>query len=368
MRIAFDHQIFCAQSFGGISRYFVNIANEISLMGEDVGIFAPLHRNHYLKLLPQSLVHGRGVRRYFPKTGQMMLLPNRIIANSLIKKWAPEIVHETYYSKVSCVPKNTCNVLTVYDMIHELYPQWGSHWDQSTSLKRVAVDRADHVICISESTRNDLLEMYDIDSRKVSVVHLGVERSKFVEDQGTPNRADFRPYLLYVGARSGHKNFKGLVEAFASSGRLRKDFNVVFFGGGAFTSSELQEFERLKLDLNQIHQLRGDDKLLSKLYSGATALVYPSLYEGFGLPPLEAMGHKCPVISSNTSSMPEVIGDAGEYFDPKSSQDMAEAIQRVVYSPSRIKGLVNKGLKRHAAFTWERCAHQTLKIYKQLVK
>lgn len=365
MKIAYDHQIFCAQSFGGISRYFVSIAAQLALKGEQIGVFAPLHRNHYLNSLPSSLIHGWGVRRYIPKTGQLMSLPNRIVAKSLIEKWVPDIVHETYYSRTSCAPRSACKVLTVYDMIHERYPQWGSRWDQSAILKRVAVDRADHVICISESTRNDLLEMYNLDPKKISVVYLGAERPTGVAGRDSSSGA--RPYLLYVGARPGHKNFLGFLQAFASSRKLRTDFDVVAFGGGGFTPAELHELAKLGLHSSQVRQVSGGDDRLSQLYVSASAFVYPSLYEGFGLPPLEAMGHRCPVVSSNASSMPEVIGDAGEYFDPASGQDMVEAIERVVYSPSRISELVSKGLERQAKFTWERCASQTLNIYQQLV-
>jgi glycosyltransferase involved in cell wall biosynthesis len=367
LKIAYDHQIFCAQSFGGISRYFTSVAAQLASKGEEIAVFAPLHRNHYLNLLPSSMVHGWAVRRYIPKTGQLMLQPNRIVAKRMIEKWEPDIVHETYYSRTSCAPRNTRKVLTVYDMIHEKYPQWGSRWDRSAILKRVAVDRADHVICISESTRNDLLELYDVDPKKVSVVHLGAEFPAGVVGKDVSSVARERPYLLYVGSRPGHKNFSGFLQAFASSRRLRADFDVVAFGGGGFTPAELREITRLELGANQVRQVSGGDVLLSQLYVSAGAFVYPSLYEGFGLPPLEAMGYRCPVVSSNTSSMPEVIGDAGEYFDPASGHDMVESIERVVYSPSRISELVSKGLKRQATFTWERCAGQTLDIYRQLV-
>lgn len=367
MRIAYDHQIFCAQSFGGISRYFTNIAAQLSLKGEDVGIFSPLHRNHYISSLPKPLVHGLGIRRYIPKTGQLMLLPNRIVAKYLIEMWDPDIVHETYYSGKSCAPRNTCKVLTVYDMIHEKFSQLGSRWDRSALLKRIAVDRADHVICISKSTRNDLLDLYDVDPKKVSVVHLGAERPICESGKEATHKDGARPYLLYVGARQGHKNFTGFLEAFASSRKLRKDFDVVAFGGGGYTPLELQHLARLGLDPNRVRHLTGGDDVLSQLYTHASAFIYPSLYEGFGLPPIEAMGHRCPVISSNTSSMPEVIGDAGEYFDPESDCDMAEAIERVVYSPSRITDLVSKGLERQTKFTWERCAYQTLNVYRQMV-
>jgi glycosyltransferase involved in cell wall biosynthesis len=366
LRIAYDHQIFCAQSVGGISRYFSSIAEQLYLQGEEVGVFAPLHRNQYLDSLPKSVVHGFRVRRYFPKTGQIMLWPNRIVAKKLVEMWQPDIVHETYYSKTSCAPIGAFKVLTVYDMIHEKYPQWGSRWDQSASLKRMALDRADHVICISENTKKDLLDLYNLDQQKVSVVHLGVSNPSYRSGECLSRGVEARPYLLYVGARPGHKNFLGLLKAYASSYRLRRDFDLVAFGGGEFTHTELQELAMLELDPNQVRQLSGGDELLAQLYGRASAFIYPSLYEGFGLPPLEAMGYRCPVICSNTSSMPEVIGDAGEYFNPEVTYDMSDAIERVVYFPSRAEELVRKGQQRQANFSWERCAGQTLKIYSKL--
>ena len=118
---------------------------------------------------------------------------------------------------------------------------------------------------------------------------------------------------------------------------------------------------------DQIIQLSGDDNILAFLYKKAAAFVYPSLYEGFGLPPLEAMANNCPVISSNTSSMPEVIGDAGEYFNPQIVEEIALAIEKVVYSPIRSQELIEKGQKRLTQYSWKDCAEKTLDIYKSIV-
>jgi glycosyltransferase involved in cell wall biosynthesis len=106
--------------------------------------------------------------------------------------------------------------------------------------------------------------------------------------------------------------------------------------------------------------------LLGELYEGAKAFVYPSIYEGFGLPPLEAMAHSCPVISSGTSSMPEIIGTAGVFFDPVNDDEMAGAIERVVYSDSEIARLVGLGHERLNQFSWQRCSQETLSIYNSL--
>jgi glycosyltransferase involved in cell wall biosynthesis len=250
-------------------------------------------------------------------------------------------------------------------MIHELYRSEFPPGDATSALKRAAINRADHVICISESTRNDMLKLFDVPTDKVSVVHLGFERfdAKTLE---IGRKVPSRPFLLFVGQRDGYKNFSGLLEAIASSRALRRDFDVVAFGGGQFTTAERTRISDLGLGERQVRQIGGHDTVLAQLYEDAAAFVYPSRYEGFGLPPLEAMAHRCPVVSSNTSSMPEVIGPAAEYFQPESSVDMAAAIDRVVNSPSRRAELEFAGLQRLELYDWRNCADQTLGIYRRV--
>jgi glycosyltransferase involved in cell wall biosynthesis len=170
-----------------------------------------------------------------------------------------------------------------------------------------------------------------------------------------------------VGSRNGHKNFIKLLSSFASSEKLRSDFDLIAFGGGGFNVNETKLIGELGFRTGQVRQMGGDDSMLAMFYRQATAFVYPSFYEGFGLPPLEAMAQGCPVISSNSSSMPEVIGDAGEYFDPNSIEDMAAAIERVAYSKSRRDNLIELGKARLGVFSWNKCATETLRIYKHLV-
>jgi glycosyltransferase involved in cell wall biosynthesis len=130
---------------------------------------------------------------------------------------------------------------------------------------------------------------------------------------------------------------------------------------------EIAEAENLGLRPGQLLHKTGDDHVLANCYRNAAALVYPSLYEGFGIPPLEAMACSCPVICSQTSSLPEVVGDAGEYFDPHQEDDMMAAMERVLLSPNRRQDLVAKGLSQCAKFSWNKCAVETLKIYKTLL-
>jgi glycosyltransferase involved in cell wall biosynthesis len=367
MKIAFNHQTFFLQAHGGISRYFTRLAQGLLDLDQDVGIFAPLYQNSYLLSLPKDIVHGKYIWRYPPKMAGVFLSLNQYISQFQMARWNPDLVHETYYSNVGNAPTGCKTVITVYDMIHELLPHNFPEDNITLSFKRRAIDRADHVICISESTKNDLLRLHDIAANKVSVVHLGFDKLPTLNNLARFSTPSGRPFILYVGQREGYKNFISLLKAVASSFRLQADFDIVVFGGSRFTSGELRKISALGFSENQVIHKSGADDLLGSLYSSATAFVYPSLYEGFGIPPLEAMAHQCPVITSNTSSMPEVIGMAGEYFDPVEADDLRRAIEDVVYSDTRIKSLQQSGIERLAFFSWGKCSRETLDIYRTLV-
>lgn len=368
MRVAFDCQTFVLQSYGGISRYFARLAQGLLEMDQQVGIFAPLHRNSYLPALPKEIVNGRQIGGYPRKTTRLVLAYNQFLARSAIVKWKPDLVHETYYSRRPSAPQSCPAVVTVFDMIHELFPQAFPVTDNTAVKKRFSIDRADHVICISENTKMDLMRLYGISAGKVSVAHLGFDRLALRGESERPVAPGAKPFLLYVGERSrSYKNFIGFLRAVATSTRLVADFDIVAFGEPRFSSGELKVMSSLGFGEQQVLQKSGSDAVLGDCYSSASALVYPSLYEGFGIPPLEAMAHQCPVISSNSSSMPEVIGSAAEYFDPRNIDDMRRAIESVVYSDSRIRILRQAGSERLNAFSWKKCTQETLSIYKSLI-
>lgn len=276
------------------------------------------------------------------------------------------MLHETNYSKRGTAPTGCPTVITVYDMIHELFADEFSGRDNTAEIKKIAVERADHIICISENTKRDLINLYGTPADKISVVLLGFDQ--FAENTGLQSSTSIvaKPFLLYVGSRGGYKNFAGLLKAVAASPNLLSDFNIIAFGGPGFSSDELSLIRSLGFAENQVLHTGGSDALLGQYYNSARAFVYPSLYEGFGIPPLEAMAHSCPVISSNTSSMPEVIGNAGEYFNPSETDNFRCAIEAVVYSDSRIQSLRSLGAARLSYFSWSKCAQETLEIYRSI--
>ncbi len=367
MRIAFDSQIFVEQSYGGISRYFTRLAENLDYMGQQVGIFASFHRNSYLASLPESLVHGRCIRRYPPKTARVIVAYNKFSSRRAIAKWRPDLVHETYYSMARSASSSSPVVITVLDMIHDLFPSHFAAQDKTIAIKRQAVERADHVICISHNTKLDLMRLYETPASKISVVHLGFDRFAGSPDLHRYVTPTGKPFILYVGSRAGYKNFDGLLKAVSSSAKLLADFDIVAFGGGKFSANELAALPSLGFSEHQVVYQGGSDELLGALYSSASAFVYPSRYEGFGIPPLESMAHGCPVVCSNVGPLPEVVGDAAEFFDPGVLEAMRRAIENVVFSQARTDQLVSRGHARLEQFSWKKCAEETFDVYNKVL-
>lgn len=167
--------------------------------------------------------------------------------------------------------------------------------------------------------------------------------------------------------RSGYKNYSGLLNAYSKCVELNSICKLVCFGGGRFSKDERNKHCQLGLTKEQVLWYDGDDSVLASLYKNATAFVYPSLYEGFGMPPLEAMSFDCPVVCSDRSSIPEVVGDAGEYFDPQNTKSIVEAITRVVNDRSHADELRKRGSRQIKNYTWQRCAEETFDIYQSLL-
>jgi glycosyltransferase involved in cell wall biosynthesis len=367
IKIAYDPQIWSFQTYGGVSRYFCEISARIAKRPDtDVSIVAPFNVNAYLAALPEGLVSGfRGPQ------WNIGSLPRRLLAalaaNAILHDSAPDIIHETYFFPYCIGSRNAKRVVTIHDMIHEKFPKFFPSADRTARYKAIAAKRADHVICVSESTRRDAIEILGLPIDKTSVIHHGytlMAAGKAFGDE--PELPQKEPFLLYVGSRGGYKNFSRLLAAFGTSPQLRKNFRLMCFGGGAFQPHELQEIDALGLNSKQVGQVGGSDAVLEKYYRSAAAFVYPSLYEGFGFPPLEAMSYDCPVICSNAGSIPEVVGDAGEYFGPENPESLCGAIEKVVGSDSRRQFLIAKGRGRLACFSWDRCAAETLAVYSNL--
>jgi glycosyltransferase involved in cell wall biosynthesis len=362
IRVLYDFEAFSDQSYGGISRYVLELARRIEESDEAVvQLTAGWHRNQHLRNGKPDWATGVYVPS-FPKTGEFRRRINALLTKRAILRFQPDIVHRTYYRHAGDYPGAHATVTTIHDLTYFLYPDSFPGGEiVRARLKKIA-RTSDRLLCDSESTQRDAIRILGIDPESASVVHLGVNPP--VRKPGSSPIEG--KYLLYVGQRSGYKNFRFLIQNLAGH-QSSETQKLAVFGGSRLTSDEQAELTSFGLR-DRVIQLVGDDQLLADAYAHATALLYPSLYEGFGLPILEAMAHGCPVICSNTSSLPEVGGDAAVYFDPDDGHSFQQALEKVVYSAQFRSDQVAKGRHRADQFSWSRCAEKTLSVYLEAIE
>jgi glycosyltransferase involved in cell wall biosynthesis len=279
------------------------------------------------------------------------------------------IFHSTFHHRFA--PYRVPMVATIVDMIYEIFTDTygGPIWDEERRAKAIAARNAVRCIAISERTKSDLCRIYEISPEKVDVVYLGVNPCDFNQNRAAGEDEFIRqaglsgvPYLLYVGGRANHKNFDFVLRAYAQSA-ICKDFALVATGS-PWTHEEEQQIERLGVK-GRVRQLVNPcTSQLAALYRNAAVFVFPSLYEGFGLPIIEAMACGAPVALSNGGPLPEVGGDAAEYFDPRDEQSMTKAIE-VLLDPSEAARRRRQGFKRARLFSWERTVNLTVESYRK---
>jgi glycosyltransferase involved in cell wall biosynthesis len=223
-------------------------------------------------------------------------------------------------------------------------------------------------LAISASAARDIVACYpDIDASKIAITPLGVD-SGFFEGNHIQQPCVTKPYFLYVGNRRSYKNFGRLLAAFGQSGLARVfDLRVISPGGG-FSADEAARVEQYQLRDSIQLQTNADERTLRESYANAVALIYPSEYEGFGLPVIEALASGTLVAASDVASMPEVGGDVAFYFDPRSAESIADSLHRIVgLSAEQRTQRIEQGVARAHTFTWERCQEQTLAVFRELM-
>jgi len=363
MKVFFDGSIFGQQKIGGISRVGFELIREMSKNKNVEQIF---YRGFYMDSYPfekKWFNKYYGLRKLsFCKCRVLNFLDN-VIMNIVYKLNAtPDLIfHSLYYR----MPKNRKGPVVVhaYDMIQELFG--GSV--KTIKFKEKALKGADLIISISESTKRDLCKMYSISSEKVVVVYPGVSDLFFV-DHNSAKLKNKRPYILYVGARNPkYKNFDILLDVFISQ-KYFNNFDLILVGGEKeITDKQKEKIRNSSGGGKWLLQEFCSDEKLAELYSNAVVFIYPSLYEGFGIPPLEAMASGCPVVASNASSIPESVGDAGLMFDPASQEDLIKQIEKVINDKSMVATLVERGKIRAKKFSWGAMAGEIYHGYQKLL-
>lgn len=239
---------------------------------------------------------------------------------------------------------------------------------------RHAVEKARAIISPSEATKRDILRFYAIDAKKIIVTYEGISMSSKLKIQSEKLQfkiQSYRPYLLYVGSFYPHKNIERLIDAFHI---LRTKYNLnlklVIVGKKDYFQEQVEKYLTAHYQLLTAHRIfygYAKDEELAALYQNASLYVFPSLYEGFGLPPLEAMSFGVPVIASNASCIPEICGNAALYFNPKNAEDIAAKIYLVYTQPIKQAELCKMGYAQIQKYSWQKTAEQTLQIYSRMV-
>jgi glycosyltransferase involved in cell wall biosynthesis len=290
-----------------------------------------------------------------------------------LKLWRqkPSLLYSTVPEGIMLPFPKQKQIITVLDTIPakypELHPKMKYHYFYDLPI---LLKNTQWIICISENTKKDVIHYYRMQDKPISVIYPGYDRKKFyARTKGeVARRYGLSKYLLYVGDIRPYKNLERNLEAFA---RLNlRDFKLVIGG-----KKDTRYYSKLERKVNQLSlkdkvifwgYVSGED--LPHLYSEASALVFPSLYEGFGLPPLEAMACGCPVIVSKTASLPEVCGEAAYYVDPHSVESIAGGISKVLNDESLRDTMIQKGFERVKLFSWENAANKVLKVFEEVLK
>lgn len=363
MRIAFDHQCFTFQRYGGVSTVMLALAEALA---EQPGVTVDLHRWLHVSAYPRPAKVG------VPNGFDLRLPPKLACARAMqagdrmLMHWSgqsrrADVLHASYYQ-----PVNACGrpvVVTVHDCMHERYPEWYPDWREESARKRAAIRSADRVVCISETTRRDVLRWHPVDPDKLDVVPLG--RRCRPDPEMIDLDSGPEPVALYIGERGRYKNFMLAARGVAGLRRDHPEWRLVAFGGGPLSASEASDLSQL-LGSDGFEWLGGSDAVLQSQLRRASCLLAPSRYEGFGLPLLDAMEWGVPVITSGGGSQREVGADAVLYADPDDPEAWSEQLHNLLQADVR-RRYIKAGRERAQRFSWQTAARAHIDVYRRCV-
>lgn len=327
----------------------------------------------------QEFQQGNVKIRYFPFSSYRKFLPfaySHMLAAAALLKERLDLFHSPTTTMPLTYPKLT--VVTVHDLAIYSNPSWFPSQIFSTRLLvPQALRRAKRVIAVSQFTKQELKNIFNVPSKKITVVYEGVSTEKIdLKDKNIDVRRKFglpSKYLLFVGTLESRKNLPGLIDAYAAllktKPNLLASLPLVLAGGIGFNGDDVLEKIRglgLQHEVRYIGYVTHNEKL--NLMAHATAFVFPSLHEGFGLPVLEAMNLGTPVVTSNITALPEVVANAALQLDPQNTAEIAAGIERILTDAKLRRQLTAAGLQRAKAFSWQTAARETIGVYKSLVK
>lgn len=363
IKVLFDHQIFSLQVYGGISRYFANIIKSLQKQERISAINGFIYSKNYYQTAPNDGVI-RLLFKLLTKNKPDLYQKNAKYCKYLIKKNDFDVFHATYFDPYCLKHLRKPLVITIHDMIYERFPHLFSSDDPTSQQKSELAQAADVIIAISETTKKDIITYLGIAENKIRVIPHGIDKdnTNYQTVENLPER-----YILYVGSRWSYKNFQFLAEAFKKITEADKTLHLVVAGGGTFSTEETLFLSDHQI-LDKTFHLSATDDQLNTLYKNALCFIFPSLYEGFGIPILEAFKNNCPILLSNSSCFPEIAGDAALYFEPDSKESLICKIELLIEDKALRKKLVHNGQIKLKNYTLAKCINATLNVYKELAK
>lgn len=373
MKIILDPQVFNMQTYGGISRYYTEIFSRLK-KNKKLSITLPIDssNNVYIvnsglllkeKKLIASLI--KALNALGVSTRSLNRKMNETKTKAPLKNNNFDLFIPTYYNPYFLeVIDEKPFVLTVYDMIHELMPQYfvGDPWNVTVN-KKILIEKATKIIAVSKNTKKDIIKFYPhIDESKIEVIYHG--NSIQINQNAVVDLPD--NYILFVGSRDNYKNFYFLVESIKDLLVNDNTLNLICAGGGKFKKEEIEFIKNIGLQ-EQIEQRCFEEEQLGLFYKNAKCFVFPSMYEGFGIPVLESMACGCPIVLSNTSSFPEVAGNAGIYFEVNNQKDLKSKIEKVLDDKNYRDSYIRKGFEQVKQFDWDVASSQCLELYKKAI-
>jgi len=358
----------------GIDYYIINLVENLIRIGREYTYLLYLNRKtHFFR--KEDNVDIKYVKGSHRLTWMQCYLPFSLV------KLKVDILHSPCYLTplINAIPA----VVTVHDMTAVIHPSFLipdktslKHWLVYKKMLPLSIQKATKIIAVSEQTRYDIMKFYNVPKEKIEVIYEAISKKFFpIQDREKLKAVKQKyklpeKYILFVGVIEPRKNISLLIRAFAKLKRKRAiRQKLVIVGPRGWHCKEVFNTAK-ETGLNNEIIFTGyvSDEDLPYIYNGADIFVYPSFYEGFGFPPLEAMACGVPVITSNVSSLPEVVGDAGIRIDPYSLDNLVEKIYILLTDVRFRETMIKKGLERMKVFSWEKAARKTLGIYKEIVQ
>lgn len=368
MRIGIDARLYGAET--GLGRYTENVIKNLETLDSE---------NEYVIFLsPAKFASYRPAKKNFTRViakSRWYTFREQLEMPRLINQNKIDLMHFPHFN----VPL-LCSVpfvVSIHDLILLDFPTarattlgpflyWFKYKIGYPLILRNALSRAKAIITMAEYTKKRIIELFKIEPEKIRVIYEGIAETLKQTAYEVPPKKIGKPYLLYVGNAYPHKNLEALVDVFLDLKKDSLDYSLVLVG------KEDYFYNRLKKYIKDKNNSASDDIILygfapdaelAVLYKKAALYVFPSFMEGFGLPPLEAMAHGLPVISSNSSCLPEILGESALYFDPHDKNAMFAAIKRGLTDEDTRRELVESGARQIRKYSWKKCAEETLRVY-----